>query len=561
MEKENINIFVQAVARQLRSLFGDRTPASAKASEAVMTLLGNNPEYIIPTAPDLLPIIDSAGGLNELHDTLAKLNEKELRRKKDGVYYTLPDVTNFITANAFVKFIRPDFSTILRADKISSSLDTFDSHERDRLAKATVFDPTCGSGEFLITALQYKLRLIGSEYSDDEILAIAGTISGNDIAIESVYISKIRLFFTTLPFITDPERFATLARILNENFTTEDFINADISNFGPYDIILGNPPYVEYRMLDYEPEEKLGNTYANALSNASRMLTSAGVLGFIIPISFVATKRMSPIRKIIDGIFENICLLNYADRPDCLFSGVHQKLTIIIASRESHVKGYFSSSYNYWYKQEREELFNRDMLIKVSPNLECYIPKLGNETERDIFDKCVVSPFDKSLLDYCLQTSQPATDAVYLNMRNCFWIKAFSFNPGSSEYKGFSCSSGYIDFIRCLLNSSLFFFFWIAVSDCWHITSKEMGLFKVPNPPAGVKMFSTLSKRLEERLESTKVYVGTKQTEYEYKHRFCKDIIDEIDDAIAPYYNLNHTQTEYLKNFILKYRLSDGAKL
>ncbi|MDE6393986.1 MAG: hypothetical protein K2K77_01480, partial [Duncaniella sp.] len=247
--------------------------------------------------------------------------------------------------------------------------------------------------------------------------------------------------------------------------------------------------------------------------------------------------------------------------PDCLFTGVHQKLTIIIASKKSDAKGYFSSSYNYWYKQERDELFNRDGIIEVSPNIELYIPKLGNKTERDIFDKCVLGLLDKSLYDYLQPISGPTADAVYINMRNCFWIKAFSFNPGSSEYKGFSCTSGHIDFIRCLLNSSLFFFFWIAVSDCWHITSKEIQLFRMPNPGEDLTIFSALSKRLEEQLESTKVYVGTKQTEYEYKHKLCKDIIDEIDDAIAPYYNLEETQTEYLKNFILKYRLSDGAKL
>jgi hypothetical protein len=55
------------------------------------------------------------------------------------------------------------------------------------------------------------------------------------------------------------------------------------------------------------------------------------------------------------------------------------------------------------------------------------------------------------------------------------------------------------------------------------------------------------------------VFVGTKQVDYEYKHKSCKDIIDEIDNELAKIYNLSQTQLEYIKNFGLKYRLGDGA--
>ena len=63
----------------------------------------------------------------------------------------------------------------------------------------------------------------------------------------------------------------------------------------------------------------------------------------------------------------------------------------------------------------------------------------------------------------------------------------------------------------------------------------------------------------EEKLEKTKVYVGTKQVDYEYKHKECKDIIDEIDNEIAKIYKLSKTQLYYIKKFGLKYRLGDGA--
>ena len=58
-----------------------------------------------------------------------------------------------------------------------------------------------------------------------------------------------------------------------------------------------------------------------------------------------------------------------------------------------------------------------------------------------------------------------------------------------------------------------------------------------------------------EKLEKTKKYVGTKQTEYEYKHKMCKDIIDKIDNELSKVYNLSDEELLYVKNFALNYRL------
>ena len=113
----------------------------------------------------------------------------------------------------------------------------------------------------------------------------------------------------------------------------------------------------------------------------------------------------------------------------------------------------------------------------------------------------------------------------------------------------------------CLLNSSLFFTQWIALSDCWHITRKELDSFSVPEIDEQRKrQFSALAIRLSEKLESTKVYIGSKQVDYEYKHKLCKDVIDEIDDALMAVYDLDNDDINYVKTFKLKYRLSNDEQ-
>lgn len=64
---------------------------------------------------------------------------------------------------------------------------------------------------------------------------------------------------------------------------------------------------------------------------------------------------------------------------------------------------------------------------------------------------------------------------------------------------------------------------------------------------------------VEQRLKDTKKYIGTKQVDYEYKHKECKSEIDEIDDLLAEVYELTDEELHYIKNFALKYRIGSGA--
>lgn len=55
-----------------------------------------------------------------------------------------------------------------------------------------------------------------------------------------------------------------------------------------------------------------------------------------------------------------------------------------------------------------------------------------------------------------------------------------------------------------------------------------------------------LAHNLRQRLEDTKVYVGTKQTEYEYKHRECIKEIHAIDTYVNDLFGLTKEESEYI---------------
>lgn len=492
--------------------------------------------------------------LKDFQISLSKINEKGTRRKNNGVYYTPKDVTEYIVANSYLNFECPQNSRVYSAEKC---IDLILKSNIKNILRSKVYDPTCGTAEFLISAFEIKLFLIKKTGTllDEDILKIVSSLYGNDISYESILLSKIRMFFATINELKDKSNAIHIAKSLNKNFTVKDYVLPTEKKY-KYDIIVGNPPYVEYNKLSIRPKTGYGNIYADVLQNSVKELKNTGVIGFVIPLSFVATSRMSPIRNFMYDYIQKMFVINYADRPDCLFDGVHQKLTILFGVKGQGKCEIFSSSYYHWYSDERQDLLNSCQVYPCIPQKQ-YIPKIGNASEYSIFQK-IRTAEGISLLDI-KNLAVDDSCKIYLNMRACFWMKAFSFNPGSKEYKEMVCPKKMQPYILAILNSSLFFMYWTIISDCWHITSKELTEFIVPIKGVDLKKFILLSERLEEQLEKTKLFIGSKQTQYEYKHKECKIEIDEIDNALQKLYRLTNDELSFIKEYKLKYRMSYGA--
>ncbi|MBU3134402.1 N-6 DNA methylase [Clostridium gasigenes] len=486
-----------------------------------------------------------------IQNTLSKLNEKESIRKNKGVYYTPNEVVQFILANS----IKLTYGKLKPENIHDGTLNEIPY--QSFCTKKTVFDPTCGAGEYLLAALELKLDLLDAYTGDvtKEVLTkTVSTILGNDINIESVIITEIRLFLCALNRY-GIKKCKGLAAVMNQGFKSYDFVTQKPDVNVKYHIIVGNPPYVEDFKSGLSPELKYGNIYANVLKNAAEHLASNGSMGFIIPLSYIATPRMQKIRDDLFNVVTEQYILSYADRPDCLFNSVHQKLCILIGKSKKTSKRIYTGNYQYWYKEERGKLFEQTQVIKNNYSTDGFIPKLGTNNDSNIYKKVINS--DDRVSVYAI--SRTGTECVYVNRRETFWMKAFRIPHIHPEYKVFSFeTSGEADYCYCLINSSLFWWYWISTSDCWHV-SKELNGFMAPK----IKEYAVatrLAQSLGKRLEDTKVYVGTKQTEYEYKHRACVREIHAIDDYINDLYGLTAEESAYIKNFEYRYRTSGGAK-
>lgn len=511
-----------------------------------------NKKYDIKDVKNLTGTYNTS--LDELQRKLSKINEFTGNRKKLGVYYTPQDVTKYIIINTFINYLYYDNERMYNFETGSEYLLKNSPNELEEIIfEKIIFDPTCGAGEFLINTYKIKINLLlklKNKITEDDYISILRTIKGNDLDKDSTDICKIRLFIDISNHVST-DKLGVVAEILNTNFYNYDFVMINKKKITRSDIIVGNPPYVEYSKMDIKPSNKFGNIYADVVKNSIISLKRNGVYGLVVPLSYIATSRMQKIRNYVEENTRKQFILNFADRPDCLFTGVHQKLCIIVGvkSRANHF--IYTSNYRHWYKSERKNLLNGCSVIENKFRHDGFIPKIGNEIESNIFRKIFTNTDDNV---YKLSVSDNKGLDIYLNMRATFYIKAFSYNPGSKEYKKFIFNNEHRDFILCLLNSSLYFLFWTMVSDCWHITLKELKHMYVPTLDVEGTNFTNLAKRLENKLEKTKKYIGTVQTDYEYKHKECFDILNEIDDELSKVYKLTKEELEYIKSFALKYR-------
>lgn len=484
-----------------------------------------------------------------IQEKLSKINEKETIRKSKGVYYTPNDVVWFILVNS----VKALFGKLTK-DNISD-MELCSIPYKSFCYKKTVFDPTCGAGEYLLATLEMKLMLLKRHkqvLSHAEIIEVVSTIYGNDVNRDSVIITKLRLLLGVAEFC-GIEYCHGLGEVMNLRFTTYDFVGTKVQSKIKHHIIVGNPPYVEDSKSGLSLSKKYGNIYANVLINAAEMIEKNGTMGFIIPLSYVSTPRMKQLREELETLVPEQYILSFADRPDCLFDSVHQKLCILIGKDKRVPVTLYTGNYQYWYKDERESLFRNLRVIKNHHQCADFIPKLGTQIDVDIYEK-VSDPITTTSI---YEVSRHGCESVYLNRREAFWMKAYRTKIDDPEYKVFSFATAQeADFCYCIINSSLFWWYWICVSDCWHV-SKALNNFRMPAMP-NIEGATNLASLLIDKLEATKVYVGTKQTQYEYKHRECLEEIHAIDDFINAAYGLTKSESEYIKSFAIRYRTSGG---
>jgi hypothetical protein len=114
------------------------------------------------------------------------------------------------------------------------------------------------------------------------------------------------------------------------------------------------------------------------------------------------------------------------------------------------------------------------------------------------------------------------------------------------------------------VNSTLFYWFYSAFSDCEHINDALIRNFRIP-PESKASDWIALERRLAEnqkryaRRKSILTKQGHKIEYDEMDAPHSKPIIDEIDTVLAQHYGFTPEELDFIINYDIKYRLGRGA--
>ena len=135
---------------------------------------------------------------------------------------------------------------------------------------------------------------------------------------------------------------------------------------GGFDVIIGNPPYLERSRLGGDSYSVKGfmtalcrDLYPWVVERAFQLRAPAGWLGLIIPVSLASSGTFDVLRDIVHAQSRSLWLSHFANRPGQLFVGAQNRLTILLSSLSDPSEGSYSTCYHRWDARngERDFLF------------------------------------------------------------------------------------------------------------------------------------------------------------------------------------------------------------
>jgi len=341
-----------------------------------------------------------------------------------------------------------------------------------------------------------------------------------------------------------------------------------IQDKGGFDVVIGNPPYVEYSKvrdtytLSGFETEKCYNLYGYVIEKSYKILNVKGLVGMIIPISAFSNSSMESLQKYFRK-FKLTYLSNYHQRPAALFEGVLQRLSIFISYKENTETGVYSTIVFRWKSETRNLLFQSLFYVKGEQDKQYNSLKIGFQIEPSIYNKY----FSHNTISILTHSSTVRNNAIYYRTAGGgYWITILNspFKTNSLSNKSTSFQEKYkAKVISAILNSNLFWWYYSINFDQFNFKDYMIFGFRF-NYPTNQKIITELA-RLSDKIESellqnATTYVinsktrGSNET-ITYNKYYSKDTMDEIDTILAEYYGFTEEELDFIINYDIKYRM------
>ncbi|MHB8095020.1 MAG: Eco57I restriction-modification methylase domain-containing protein [Candidatus Aminicenantales bacterium] len=348
---------------------------------------------------------------------------------------------------------------------------------------------------------------------------------------------------------------------------------------GGFDVIIGNPPWAEYSSVrktyavqNYKTEQ-CGNLHALCMERSLALRSSNGSFSFIVQLPLANSSRMATARAILRDNSETLFALPFDDRPGKLFEGLQHCRSVILISRRIPTtigNDIYINRYQRWATEAREILFQGFAFTRVEspPIFKGHFPKYGSLIGQAALQKAITN-INSNIGTILIKRT--GNNFIFYQEATGYWVKAivglpyYSKNgrvgePAHGRFLYFSepttCQA-----VMALLNSSIFYAYFIAYGDCFHLSDALVTSFPVSmallKDPDLARLGQKLDRELRADAERITISVKTDDS-ITYDEFFAwksKIIIDKIDQVLGKHYGFTEEELDYIVNYDIKYRM------
>lgn len=342
-----------------------------------------------------------------------------------------------------------------------------------------------------------------------------------------------------------------------------------IISSGGFDVIVGNPPYVEYSKVrnDYQIGSyatlSCGNLYAYFIERNSSLGNVDCRHGQIVPTSSISTDRMLPLGDILSSHTRYISTFGF--RPGKLFEGsasasIH--VSILLYHKASEGTPLSTTGHIKWPTAFREFLMQVAPVYNDSLVIYGRQARVSCQLHKSVLDKIMT----KRPIGECL--SSTAKNLVYYRSTGGLHYRVFTlFETASKKEMALSFSNNEDREIAfAAMASNLWNVWYYTVSNCLDVSSVDIKAFPLglaTMDPLTRAQISVKARELNSHIkensfmaERNYVKAGAVKT-LQINMRQSKDLIDEIDVLLAPHFGFNPDELDFIINSDIRYRLAD----
>jgi hypothetical protein len=312
--------------------------------------------------------------------------------------------------------------------------------------------------------------------------------------------------------------------------------------------------------------------YAYIIERSFSLTNNKSRIGMIIQLSAFCTQRMMKFQEQWLKYSQHSFVSYFDDRPGKLFEEL-EHIRVAICLNEvgcCEKQNIQTTNYIKFLSETRDFLFETIYYLVNNNHVHSIIPKINKDIAINILSK--LNKEKRELQTYANKTGK---FSLYYHNAPQYFIRANSFIPYFwNEKEGEKKSDQIKELVFqekdiraasiTILCSSLFYWWFVLLSDCRHLNLKEINGFPINFDKMQKDVIIKLEKYCKTLEDDYKKNVNRKETFYkttgkviydEFFPRKSKQIIDKIDKILAQHYGFTEEELDFIINYDIKYRM------